>query len=340
MEARNRLRTIVENLPIVTFALDRDGVFTLSEGKGLEALGRVPGQVVGKSIFDLHRDVPAIVENIRAALSGEARFHTVQLGDVVYDSRYEPVFDTDGRPDGVVGVGLDITSLKLALDTLRSLARQLVNVQEKERGHIARELHDEIGQELTGLRFFLETARRSSDRDGDRDRDRALERGLHLLAGLMGKVHDLSLSLRPSSLDDLGLPAALRSLTWRFSSQSGIRVRFEHSGPEDRMDSDIETAAYRIVQEGLTNVARHAQTSDAAVSVRALEGTMEIVIEDQGVGFDPNAVPFDPTSVGLAGMRERVSLLGGNLAVESAPGKGTRLEVRLPVRDAAETRLS
>ena len=137
-------------------------------------------------------------------------------------------------------------------------------------------------------------------------------------------------SLRPAVLDDLGLLPALEWLTDRVESTTGVQIRLESTGPEDRLDAKVETAVYRTVQEALTNVVRHAKTEHATVIVSLRDTTLEVSIEDRGAGFDPAGVD-GTASHGLSGMRERVKSLSGELQVSSAPGEGTRLHIRLPL---------
>jgi signal transduction histidine kinase len=211
---------------------------------------------------------------------------------------------------------------------LQSLSRSLLEVQENERRHIARELHDEIGQVLTGIKLSLE---RSAREPPDCVKS-SVSQALGLVTELVGRVRDLSLELRPPMLDDLGL---LSALTWqfgRYTSQFEIRVNFKHSRlDEQRFAPDIETAAYRIVQEALTNVARHAGVGKVDVDIQADESRIRIRIRDEGVGFDAHTLSACSTG-GLSGMRERASMLGGQLDVESAPGAGTLLRAELPLR--------
>ena len=214
----------------------------------------------------------------------------------------------------------------------RQLARQMVGLQESERRNIARELHDELGQELTGLRFRLEAVRGRSDQEARS----ILDEGIKLMEGLTKKVRDLSVALRPTMLDDLGLLPALNSLVRRLGDQTGIRVDLKHDGLNGHLPADAETAAYRTVQEGLTNVARHASTDHASLSVTIRGEAIEILIEDHGVGFDPDMALTSVKTTGLANMRERLELLGGELSVESVQGEGSRLRAQIPLEDRAE----
>ncbi|MFH1008232.1 MAG: GAF domain-containing protein [Candidatus Latescibacterota bacterium] len=212
-------------------------------------------------------------------------------------------------------------------ERLRALSNRLVEVQEVERRHLARELHDEIGQVLTGLKLALEMSGRIAE-DAIRDEP------LSLVNQLLRQVRDLSLDLRPAMLDDLGLLPALLWQFERYTAQTHIRVRFNHSGLEKRrFAGQWETASYRIVQEALTNVARHAEVDEVAVRVWTTHDALCMDVQDQGTGFDPEAT-LSGASGGLIGMRERVVLLGGHLKVASTPGAGTHLAAVLPLGKA------
>jgi PAS domain S-box-containing protein len=213
-------------------------------------------------------------------------------------------------------------------ERLQALSHRLVEVQEIERRGIARELHDEIGQLLTGLKLVLEM---STGVKADTLKARLAE-AQALVNELMARVRDLSLNLRPAMLDDLGLLPALLWHFERYTAQANVRVDFQHSGLEGRLTPGIETAAYRIVQEALNNVARHAGVTEATVRLWVDQDTLNVQIQDQGAGFDPDATLAATTSIGLVGMRERAALLGGSLTVESAPGAGTRVTAELPLR--------
>jgi signal transduction histidine kinase len=217
---------------------------------------------------------------------------------------------------------------------LQVLSRKLVEVQEVERRHIARELHDEIGQVLTGLKLTLEM---SSRLPADAARTSLVE-AQTLVNDLIAQVRELSLDLRPAILDDLGLLPALLAHFERYTAKTRVRVALEHAGLGRRFPSEVETAAYRIVQEALTNIARHAGVGEASVGLWADEEKLGVQIEDGGAGFDPDAVLSAVTSSGLVGMRERAVLVGGHLSVESAPGAGTRLMAELPMGRRFEKR--
>jgi two-component system, NarL family, sensor histidine kinase UhpB len=219
----------------------------------------------------------------------------------------------------------DVTERKQAEARLRNLSHRLVTAQEKERRRLARELHDEVGQSLTALKIYLD--RSSSARStGDGPE---LGEAREALRELMAQVRSMSLDLRPSMLDDLGL---LPTLLWhfkRYTAQTNVNVHFKHRGLRRHLPQDTITAAYRIVQEALTNVARYAQVTEVMVRVRVKDDALIMAVEDHGVGFDLDKVA--PTSTGLNGMRERAVSLNGKLLVQSTVGEGTYVIAELPL---------
>ncbi len=215
-------------------------------------------------------------------------------------------------------------------ERLKILSRRLMEVQEVERRNIARELHDEISQVLTGLKLSLEMCARLPAEDVGSN----LRQANILVNELMARARKLSLDLRPGMLDDLGL---LPTLLWHiehYTAQTRVRVAFKNSGLEGRrFRPEVETAAYRIVQEALTNVARHASASEATVRVWTDHQTLTIHVEDRGRGFDPETVLAAGDTSGLAGMRERAVLLDGQLSIESRVGAGTHLTAELKISE-------
>ena len=212
-------------------------------------------------------------------------------------------------------------------ERLEALSQRLLQVQEAERQHIARELHDEIGQALTALKLSLETVRDLSIEDVPT----RLHETRHQVDELLGRVRNLALDLRPAMLDDLGLLPALLWLFERYATQAGVQVNFEHRDLQRRFNPEIETAAYRIVQEALTNATRHAGVREVTVRSWSDASSLCVQIVDAGRGFDAQAAMGGAASSGVAGMRERVLLLNGRFTVESAPGKGTRVSADFPL---------
>ncbi len=215
---------------------------------------------------------------------------------------------------------------------LRRLSRRLLEVQERERRHLARQLHDEIGHALTGLQYILEAGPDLSVAEAQaRFRDARAA-----TAGLLARVRELAFELRPALLDHLGLLPALLRLIERYTTQTRIQVQLRHAGLDSRFAPQVETTAYRLVQEGLTNVARHAGVAEVFIRLWVQEGMLTLQIEDEGAGFNPDAVLTQGATLGLVGMWERVQLLGGQLGINSAPGEGTQLLALLPLNPRGE----
>lgn len=216
---------------------------------------------------------------------------------------------------------------------LQTLSRRLLEVQERERRRLAQDLHDELGQLLTRVRFAL-TPNASTALNSDR-----LELARSLVAEALERVRVLSFDLRPALLDHLGLAPALRWLLHRFTTSTQINVDFDCTGLNARFHAETETAAYRIIQESLTNVARHAGVEMVVVRVWTDAQDLYLQIEDEGAGFLVDAALAGGVTVGLPGMVERVELLGGALSLDSAPGEGTRILAILPAVGAHERRI-
>lgn len=208
--------------------------------------------------------------------------------------------------------------------------RGLVAAQEQERRRIARDLHDVIGQALTAVKLNLEALRRDpSARLTDAD----LRRSIAVIDGAMREVRDVAIDLRPAILDDLGLVAALR---WYLSRQGrlvGYRTSFGADHIPLGLSDEVASACFRAVQEALTNVARHARATRVRVELRRMHDTLVLMVEDDGAGFDVlrsgRRAGKRPT-LGLTGMAERVSTIGGSLEITSGPGRGTRICARFP----------
>ncbi len=212
---------------------------------------------------------------------------------------------------------------------LQRLSARLVDAQAEERRRIARELHDEVGQLLSAVKVELALAQRRIA--GLTGSETLLDGAQALADTALHTVRDLSHLLHPQVLDDLGLAAALSSYTADFGKRHGIAVDFSCRGLDDRLPADVEGAAYRIVQEALTNVARHANADSCGVHAERSAARLVLTISDDGAGFDPAEVErHGPSGLGLVGIRERVAQLHGTVEIDTAPLAGTRIVVRIP----------
>jgi signal transduction histidine kinase len=216
---------------------------------------------------------------------------------------------------------------------LHQLAQHLVEVQEVERRFIASELHDDMGQMLTGLKLMIEMAATQTDTE----LQDTLEQAKTIISELSVNVRNLSLDLRPAMLDDFGLFAALEWLFKRYSAQTHISLKHNFSFMnEDRFPKAVETAGFRIIQEALTNVARYAETNEVEVNIHQ-HGNLEVEICDHGKGFDPAQIEAAAyQSGGISGMRERAAWLGGEFSIISNPGAGTTVRASFNLNGEAE----
>ena len=214
---------------------------------------------------------------------------------------------------------------------LRAWAVSLVDAREEERLRVARGMHDELGQLLTALKIELAGLAREATGPGPAQRISSMKA---LIDETIVAVRRISDDLRPLMLDDLGLNAAVESLARTAAERMGIEVTVRHDELDPPVDPAMATALYRMVQEALTNVARHAHATDVSIDLRVQGGQVVLTVEDNGIGLPSDALRRQG-SWGLRGLRERVTQFGGQLALENTPGSGARLKVQLPV-DAAE----
>lgn len=227
----------------------------------------------------------------------------------------------------LTGMLLNIRERRLADAKLKKLTQRVLDAQEEERGRVARELHDGISQLLVGVRYALDTARRKLDR-GDPTAHEPLSKGIETLGEAITEVRRISRDLRPGVLDDLGLGPAIKALAEDFSERTGVTIEFETVVFRNRLDGEAKIALYRIAQEALTNIERHARASHVRIGVRGHKKGATLRIEDNGCG-----IPDDGRTggLGLRNMQERVEQLEGKLHLSKPRGGGTIIEVTVPL---------
>jgi signal transduction histidine kinase len=260
--------------------------------------------------------VPLIV---RRRAIGVVAIHD-KLGD-------DPRFDDDDIRLGESLAARAAIAVDLSERVSRDAIRRVVEAQELERRRLARELHDETGQALTSILLELKSLEQAVASDEGRERAASVR---DLVVSTLQDVRRLAVELRPSALDDFGLEPALERLVDTYRQHTSIRVDLEIQLGEQRLPSEVETTLYRLVQEALTNIAKHAGATAVSVVLTRKPASVALVVEDDGEGFDPGDARDG--SLGIVGMRERLALLGGRLLVESAPGKGATLAAEVPLR--------
>jgi PAS domain S-box-containing protein len=339
------LQTIFDHIPVMINFVDTSGRVQLVNGEWERVMGwTLPDAQARDMPAELYPDPDErrrVMEFIRNPTPGWADFRTRTRDGRVIDTAWATVRLSDGT---IIGIGQDVTDRKAAeaererlhravaasRAELEVLSRRLIEAQEEERSHLARELHDEIGPVLTTVNLTLEAVRARVGPDAaarlDESRrvvDRAIE-----------QVRSLSLDLRPASLDLLGLEPALRAYLARQAAHAGLALAFTSSLGAERLPPALETVCFRVVQEAATNVLRHARATRLEVDLSRTGDEVRVTVRDDGAGFDVAAARervLRGEGFGLVGMRERVQLFGGRIDVQSAIGGGTTIEVHVPV---------
>jgi len=341
-ESEERYRELFENAQDAIYVHDLDGTYT-SVNRAAERLsGYTRDEIVGHNFAEfmapehIHRLREGIFRTL--AKNGET---TYEVEVISKNGRRVPVEVSSraiyekGVMIGVQGTARDITERKHAQEALQMFSRQLIEAQEDERRRIARDLHDQIGQALTAVNMNLHTVQRVCTEPKAspfiKDNIDAVNEALRL-------VRDLSVDLRPPLLDDLGLATALRWYVARYARRTGVMTEVLVDLPDtERYSRELETACFRIAQEALTNVARHARASHVSVQLTIQDHVLLLAIRDDGVGFAPAALlKLAPrATLGLLGMRERAETVGGTLEINSEISEGTEVRFKFVLQPQA-----
>lgn len=347
--SEERYRMLIEQAPVVSWTADEHGRTSYISPNVTAVYGYTPEEICeGEAALWLDRIHPEDTDRVRNAYAALFTTHSFEIeyrirrkdGQWIWaHDRAIATFEKDGVR-WAQGVLLDITDLKqveeqlqLALDRLRTFSTRLETVREEERARIARELHDELGVALTCIKIdlsrlntMIERAPVTSDRAQLQSRIRSM---VEFVDKTIPAVQRIVTQLRPSVLDDLGLVAAIEWQCRDFQKHTGIACACTASTEDIRLDPAPATAVFRICQEALTNVARHASATTVTVSLEDKPGHLVLTVQDNGVGI-PEEKVTDPQSLGLLGIRERASLFGGRLSIKGSPGKGTTVTLYLP----------
>lgn len=299
---------------------DDNSAFTISD---LDARKEIPFRNILRLLGISHLAVAPLVQNndlVGALICGAVKGQGFSQDDIEL---------LNGLAEHIM-IAVSNTRLfeqvRLGRERQRVLSKSVVDIQEAERRRIARELHDHLGQSLTGIQFMLESVKNQVD-EAQKSKISEVQNSV---TDIIGQVREMSLNLRPSMLDDLGLIPTLKWHLDRYTSQTGISVNFNSAKLSERFPAEVETTAYRIIQEALTNVARHAKAAEVFVGLAVVDDALWIEILDKGKGFDTSTVLNRPTS-GLSGMSERADLAGGYLTINSYVNQGTQVVATLPL---------
>ncbi len=329
-----RLNLVVSQLPAVLWSTDKELRFTSHMGAGLRVLGIGPNQLVGKTAdqYMLSLGLPLGRPDPRRALAGESLNYEVIIQGRDYDVHVEPLRNAAGEITGTVGISLDVTermraeeALQRSHDQLRALAARVEKVREEERTRLAREIHDGLGQALTAIKIDLS----SLCHDMPAEKQHQSESIMKLADETIRSVRRISTELRPAVLDTLGPVAAVEWAAEEFEARTGIKCRLDLPLEDIVIDQERATALFRIFQETLTNVARHANATEVNVRLAEADGNLSLEVHDNGKGVSEAQISAG-TSLGILGMRERALLLGGEFTITGALGEGTTVRVRIP----------
>ena len=339
-ESEERYRELFENARDAMYVHGLDGTYISVNHAAEKLSGYTREEIIGHNFSEF---IPGEhIINVRNRFCGKL----AQKGETTYeveviakDGRRVPVevssraIYENGVIIGVQGTARDITERKQAQDALQMFSRQLIEAQEEERRRIARELHDQIGQVLTAVKMNLHTVQRVCN---------AAEAGAHIKDNVeavdeaLRLVRDLSVDLRPPLLDDLGLVTALRWYVDRYAKRTRLasQVIVDLNDPNERFSRELETACFRIAQEALTNVVRHAHATGVTLRLGKEDGFLRLSVKDDGVGFDPDTLQRRArctATLGLLGMQERAHAAGGDIHINSMVSQGTEIRLKLPL---------
>lgn len=352
-QSEDQLRLVIDTIPTMAWTLGPDGALEFLNKRWLDYTGLRVDQALAQPTGTIHPDdLPRVMEDWRPRMeAGEAYEDEMRLrrADGAYRwfvVRTAPLRDGSGSIVKWYGVSMDIDDRKRAEDQLkagseqlRALSASVQSAREQESTRIAREIHDELGGALTSLRWDLEEVGELLGQSSDPARRAALRKRIETMTTLTGAtletVKRLASELRPVALDELGLVEAIEWQALQFHSRTGIPVQFVCSLEQVALNNEQSTAVFRILQEALTNILRHAQATEVTITMKQGSGEFFLGVQDNGRGITESETSA-AHSLGLLGMRERAHLIGATLDVAGNKGHGTIVAVRLPISEASE----
>ncbi len=345
-QAEDRTRLIIDTIPTMAWSLAPDGALEFLNQRWLDYTGLSLKEGIEEPTRTVHPDDLSralekwlVVKATSEVYEDELRLQRADGEYRWFLVRVAPLLDEQGNIVKWFGASVDIEdrrraekNLEEAHRQLKLLSRRRVKVQEEERRHLARELHDEIGQALTAAKINLQAALE----EPDHAKAKRIHETTAILERLLGQVRQISLNLRPSTLDDLGLVPALRSLLDEQGRLASVAVRFSAKNMPENLDPEIQTTCFRIAQEAITNAVRHARSTQIRVELSNEHGNLRLQIRDNGSGFDAESAQAQTIGLGLVGMKERAALVGGRTRIMASRGKGATVDVTLPLTSQSE----
>ena len=347
-ETEEIFHNTIENALIVIYAINRKGKYVLSEGKGLYKTGLKPGEAVGWSAFEVNKELSVTLSDgkvvlfpqlIKKVFSGQSFKCWTVYNNIHFEHQVIPLFGANGKVKTMLGVATDITEIKKredeiieSMEKLRALSARLHQVREEERIYLARELHDNFSQSLTGIKMDLDwiMKRICKTNDNFSTIQKKIKSNISLLDSSIKEIRKISTDLRPVYLDMLGLIPAIEWSLEELKNRDKFKISFKKNINKIEFDQIKSSAIYRIVQEALTNVIRHSRADRVNCSILKGKDSLKIEISDNGIGIT-NQQLTGKDSLGITGMKERALIIGADILITGEKHKGTKMILSIPL---------
>ena len=338
-KSEERFRNLVEQSNDIVWEVDTDGVYTYCSPKVRDILGYAPDEMTGKTPFDFMpaEEAERVAEVFSQTVATQRSFTSLEHKttcrdghEVVLECSGVPIFDSAGHLQGYRGIDRDITERKQTEKMQKEFSREIIQLQEEERKRVARELHDGVSQILSSLKFRIEGVEEEISHPDEKVLQET-EKTKLLLDEAIQEIQRISQNLRPSILDDLGLKSAVRSFCEEFMDRTHTAVKLDFCQfPEHHLPSELETTVYRSLQEALNNVEKHAQATKVRLCFSQEASYITMTVKDNGKGFELASIKQQKQGIGLRNIEERVAVVNGVLTVQSSPGRGTEVCIKIP----------
>jgi len=335
--AQTQMRLIADSLPVLISHVDTNGCYTFSNRTYESWFAESPEKIKGRHMRDVLGDDAwqRIRPRVETTLAGEQVHFEDWLANDTGPIRWVsvdqiPMRNGSGTINGFVSLVSDVTERRQTEETLRTLSGRLINAQEEERSRVARELHDDLSQQMAILSIELSQLAAQVP-ESETNLQTRIKRLKELSHDVATEIHRLSYQLHPAKLDHLGLVSALKSFCHELAEHQVLEIEFQQRGFPATLSKDVTLCAFRIAQEALRNVVKHSGASLAKVRLNKTDKGLYLVISDDGCGFDTSS-PSMKSGLGLLGMEERLRLVGGKLEIRSRPGRGVVIKVSIPMK--------